>query len=265
MRYFAFPSFILFFLLGATNARALPAYSRLYQAKYGYRASCVLCHTAGGGSAVTDYGRDFLRAGANFPAFAKLEGFDSDKDGATNLAEIRGRANAGDERSTILNPGDWLADQNKIAIPEKELRPLFPSADAFSAVEGTLKDNQISKVETAVGAPLSEEDKVPTFYFAVKEGKKFAVAEFLSASTTKGIVSIAVAMDVSGTVTSVRILKNPASKAIEEPSFLSQFVGKNKDAKWDSKSASTPQDDVSNGVVLAVKKAVFSINAVFSK
>ncbi len=254
-------------LMWSFSVQALPAYTRLYQTKYGYRASCVLCHSAGGGSAVNNYGRDFLRAGANFQAFAKIESLDSDKDGFRNLDEISKKSNPGDARSTPQAPGDWVADQNKISIPEKDLRKLFVDAESFSAVEGTLKENQVKEIEALVGANLNEEDKVPTFYFAIKGAKKFAIAQFVSVSTAKGPVTIAVAVDISGAITSVRILKNPLGKSIEDPNFLSQFIGKTKVSKWELKTSGKNKDEEEQflNIIVAVKKAVFSINSVFSK
>ena len=254
--------------LTTPNANALPAYSRLSQAKYGYRASCMLCHTAGGGSAVNEYGRDFLRAGANMPAFGKIEQLDSDGDGATSLNEILARSNPGDSRSTLSNPGDWLSSGETVPIPKDDLKKLFPSADAFSAIEGTLKEAQVKSVETATGSNLNDEDKVPTFYFALKSGKKFAVAQFVSAKSPKGPMSLAVAMDVGASVTNVRVLKNPASKAIEDSSFLKQFSGKGKSDSLNvgtDVKAAPGEEALSREIAFSVRKAVLIINAVFAK
>jgi hypothetical protein len=258
---------VILFLV-ASQANALPAYSRLHQAKYGYRPSCKLCHTSGGGSAVTDYGRDFLRAGANMGAFAKIENKDSDSDGILNIDEIKAKSNAGDPRSIPAKSGDWLASANETFIPQENLKPLFPSADSYAAIEGTLKPEQVSAVEKRVGKSLGDDDKVPTFYFAIKDGKRFGVAQFVAATTPSGIVSIAVAMDTKATITGVRILKNAASKAIEDPVFLSQFAGKKLDDAIqigaDLKAAPNAESD-SKEVAVAVKKAVAIINAVFAK
>lgn len=250
------------------RANALPAYSRLYQGKYGYRAPCELCHTSGGGSAVNDYGRDFLRAGANLPAFGKLEGKDSDGDGIKNLAEITAKANPGDPRSKPDKLGDWLANTDRAEVPTADLKKIFPSADSFAALEGSLKSAQVTAVEKSIGATLADEDRVPTFYFAIKGGKRFAVAEYVSIQTRVGLVTLAVAMDTAGTVSGIKILKNPASKAIEDATFLAQFRGKKRaDPLQIGKdlTAAGKEDDLSNQVALVVRKAVATINAVFAK
>lgn len=249
-------------------AFGLPAYSRLFQAKYGYRVGCNLCHTAGGGSTVTDYGRDFLRAGANFGAFPKLEGRDSDGDGSPNLDEIKQKSNPGDARSLPKSPGDWLGEADKVPVPQKDLKQLFADADAFAALEGSLKTAQVGGVEARLGLKLTDEDKVPTFYFALKAGKKYAVAQFVSAATPKGPLSIAVALDTRAAVTSVRILKNPDDKAVEGAAFLKQFSGKRQgDALLVGKDivSASGNPSLSQEVATAVHKASAIMNAVFGK
>ncbi len=249
-------------------ADALPAYSRLYKGKYGYRVPCELCHTSGGGSAVNDYGRDFLRAGANLPAFGKIETKDSDEDGANNLAETTARANPGDPRSTAAKAGDWLANAGKADVPTEDLKKLFPSADAFAALEGTLKPAQISTIEKTIGAKLLDEDRLPTFYFAIKGGKRYALAQYVSIRADGGLVTLAVAMDTTGIVSGVKILKNPASKAIEDSAFLTQFRGKKRDdplVVGKDVVAADKAEALSKQVALAVHKAIATINAVFAK
>jgi electron transport complex protein RnfG len=257
---------LLLGMISSGSAWALPAYSRLYQGKYGYRASCNLCHSAGGGSSVTNYGRDFLRAGANLQAFAKIEGKDSDGDGIMNLAEILAKSNAGDSRSVPGKDGDWLADAAQIPVPEKDLKKLFPTADAFSAQEGSLNSAQTTAVESRIGSSLSDEDKVPTFYFSLTGGKRTSVAQFVAAPSPKGPISIAVALDIKATVLAVHVLKNPAQKLIEEKSFLSQFIGKTQADPISIGSDIKPANgdpELSKEVALAVRKAVLVINTVF--
>ncbi len=266
-RAFAAALFLGIWLIPST-VFALPAYSRLFQAKYGYRSGCVLCHSNGGGSAVTDFGRDFLRGGANFGAFGKIEGRDSDGDGSANLEEIKKKANPGDARSTPKSPGDWLGDADKVPLPQKELKQLFPDAQAFAALEGSLKAEQVERIQARLGAPLTDEDKVPTLYFALKGGKKYAVALYVSVPTPKGPMSVAVALDTGAVVTVVRILKNPDDKAVEQAAFLKQFKGKRQtDAFVVGKDivAAPGAPTLSQAVATAVHKASVIMNAVFGK
>jgi len=212
MRYVTVMLSVVIVVALCAPADALPAYARLYQGKYGYRVPCELCHTSGGGSAINDYGRDFLRAGANLPAFGKVETKDSDDDGSNNLAEITAKANPGDPRSTPAKLGDWLANAGQANVPTADLKKLFPSADSFAALEGTLKPAQVEAIEKTIGAKLLDEDRLPTFYFAIKGGKRYALAQYVSIRAEPGLVTIAVAMDTTGIVSGVKILKNPASK-----------------------------------------------------
>ena len=251
-----------------SRADALPAYSRLFESKYAYRVVCQLCHSAGGGSAVNDYGRDFLRGGANLAAYARLENKDSDDDGFKNLLEITAKANPGDPRSTPIKIGDWLASADAPQIPDVDLKKLFPSADAFAAIEGSLKAAQVKAIETAAGVTLTPEDKLPTFYFAMKGSKRYAVAEFISFQSSAGLVSVAVAMDTAGVVSGIRILTNPASKAIEAAAFVGQFKGKRRGdpvAVGTDIKAAAGAEELSAQAAVAVRKAIAMINAVFAK
>lgn len=254
--------------LVARPAQALPAYSRLYQAKYAYRPSCEGCHSSGGGSTVTPYGRDFLRAGANGDAFTKIEGKDSDGDGVQNGAEAVAKTNPGDPKSVGAKAGDWLAGADTVPVPTAQLKKLFPSADSFSAVEGTLSAAQVASAEANAGGSLTAEDRLPTFYFAIIGGKKTGVAQYVSATTAAGPVSLAVVMETSGTVTAVRVLKNPGEAAIEDSKWLAQFNGKRlADAPKlaTTVSPAAGAEDASKAVSLAVAKAIAVISAVFAR
>ncbi len=253
--------------VAAPNANALPAYSRLYSQRYGYRPSCAACHENGGGSAVTDFGRDFLRAGANSQAFARLEPKDSDADGVLNADEVKAKSNPGDARSKPGATGDWLADAAQTPVPRGFLTKLFPDAEGFSALEGALSADQLARVKGIVGVDLGEADKLPTFYFALKGGKKFAVVQYVAAASIAGPISIAVAMNTNATVTAVKVLKNPSAKAIEAGAFLSQFAGKRAVDALEVGNDVQPAggaDEDSRAVALAVKKAIAVINVVFS-
>ena len=251
-----------------THAFALPSSRRLFEAKYGYKATCDLCHEKGGGSSGSDYGKAFLRAGANFPAFAKLEKKDSDGDGASNLEEIQARSNPGDPRSTPDTPGEWLANAGKIPIPDKPLKELFAGAEAFSAVEGSLNDAQIALVQSRTGEALTEDNRVPTFYFAIAQGKRYEVAQFIRVEGAKEPLSVAVAVDLKGRITNVKVLKSKDDPRFKEETFLGQFRGKTfKDTlKVGVDLNAVPrQDRISETFASEVRKALWTVQAVFAK
>ncbi|MBI4714375.1 MAG: hypothetical protein HY760_00235 [Nitrospirae bacterium] len=255
-------------LIWVTQAFALPSSRRLFEAKYGYKATCDLCHEKGGGSSGNDYGKAFLRAGANFQAFAKIEKKDADGDGVLNLQEIQARSNPGDPRSTPDKPGEWLAEAGKVPIPDKPLKKLFPDADAFAAVEGSLNADQVAFVQTNTGESLTEDDKVPTFYFAMAQGKRYGVAQFIRVEGKKQPISLAVAVDTKGRITSLRVLKSEEDKRFEQEPFLKQFTGKTlKDPlKVGADLKDVPGEEALSQIFAGeVRKALWIVQAVFAK
>lgn len=71
------------------NASAKMGYFKKFKAQYPNTTilgeSCTICHTNQDDYAVNAYGQDLSNNGLNFTA---IEGFDSDVDGVTNIAEI---------------------------------------------------------------------------------------------------------------------------------------------------------------------------------
>lgn len=55
---------------------------------------------------------------------------DSDQDGFVNLDEIQAKSNPGDPRSTLSNPGDWLAELGEVPVPEKAPTQALPPPPA---------------------------------------------------------------------------------------------------------------------------------------
>lgn len=255
-------------MIWATQSFALPSSRRLYEAKYGYKTTCDLCHEKGGGSSSNDYGKAFLRSGANFQAFAKIEGRDSDEDGISNLDEIQARSNPGDPRSTPQKPGDWLAEAGKVPVPEKQLKDLFAGAEAFAAVEGSLNETQVAFVQSNTGESLTEDDKVPTFYFAIAQGKRYAVAQFIRVEGKKQPMSVSVSVDIKGQIRAVKVLKSEEDKRLGEDAFLKQFIGKTfKDPfkVGTDLTAVTGQEPLSQAFSSEIRKSLWIIQAVFAK
>ena len=78
--------FVIMFLI-SSSAFATPKYNAKFKATYPEAKAlqkCMLCHGAEY-SERNDYGKDFSNNGHDFKA---IEGFDSDVDGFTNIAEI---------------------------------------------------------------------------------------------------------------------------------------------------------------------------------
>jgi len=229
--------------------------------------TCELCHEKEGGSSNSDYGKAFLRAGANFMAFGRIEAKDSDYDGFTNITEIQARSNPADSRSTPDQPGDWLANADKLPIPTKQLKKIFPVAEAFSAIEGSLSQEQINLITEKIGTTMAEEDRVPTFYFAIADSKKYAVAQFVSTGEDKERISMAIALSPKAQITAVKVLKSK-DKAFQSEEFLKQFAGKTSNNAFQMGADLAPlpgREKTCQRLATEVKKALWTMIAVFSK
>ncbi len=269
MRYFS----ALAIALVAQPCFALPSFSRLWQSKYGYKVSCTLCHSKGGGSQLNGYGEDFQRFGMTPSAFASIELRDSDKDGASNIAEIRAKSNPGDGLSTPDKPTDWLSRIEDSMMPTEELKKIFPKVSGFSVLEGTLRPEQVKELAAGMNGNVLEADSVPTFYFAVKDegGRptRVGVALFSTPKRSAQKLIVGVGVDLAGKVTNVILIKNKLGGTLGSNEFLSQFDGKTAASGLaigkDIKSASAAMIAESEEVAEAVKKGLLTVAAVFNK
>ncbi len=93
-----------FFLIISQTAFALPAFYKLFRAKYEWAGGCNVCHLSKkGGDSPNPYGRAFLHNGMNRSTFLRISEEDSDRDGYSNIAEILARSYPGDAASTPKN------------------------------------------------------------------------------------------------------------------------------------------------------------------
>ena len=91
-------------IIAEQSASALPAFYKMFRAKYGWTSGCNICHfSKKGGDSPNPYGRAFLHNGMNPSTFLRIAEEDSDKDGFSNLAEILARSYPGDAASTPEN------------------------------------------------------------------------------------------------------------------------------------------------------------------
>lgn len=256
------PNFLILTLmfLFLLKANALPSSARLFQQNYGFKVSCNLCHSNGGGSAPNNYGKAFLRAGANSSAFKKIENNDSDEDGFTNVKEILAKSNPGDKQSTITSQGDWLANAGSIFIPQKELERIFPGLSKFSAIEGSLNTKQLEFLKSKLGKDPVDDDKVPTFYFAEKDGKKVAVGQFISQQLGEGKgLNTGIAVSTNGKIMKVEILGGTEAKAANQNS---SYIDSLKE-KSSTDLPPLPADASAKLISASVERSLYLIQAVF--
>lgn len=261
----------LILILWASQALALPAKARLFTQKYGYKAPCMLCHTKGGGSEVSDYGRAIQRSGSNLAAFAKVEMKDSDGDGFSNIMEIKAKSNPDDPRSTPESPGNWLAKVEEVPLPKEQLAKLYPNQEKFGYAEGTLYPEQVARIEKVLGESLKDEDKVPTYYFPLQviEGKekRAGIATFVITEGKKGPLSLGIALDNKGKVLQVVILKYEDKKKMSQETFFRQFEGKGVKDPLQMGADIQPvagEEETSKAIALAVKKSLLTVQEVFA-
>lgn len=87
----------------APHAQAIPDYLEAWKIRYGKtamgEATCLVCHTMPKGLVLNSYGKDLFQAGLMNDMFAKTEPLDSDKDGFSNIDEIRAGTLPGNAKS----------------------------------------------------------------------------------------------------------------------------------------------------------------------
>lgn len=238
---------------------ALPSAKRLFQSVYGYKVSCQLCHTEGGGSRRNSYGDAFHRVGFDLAAFKKLEDLDSDKDGIKNLEEIVAKSNPGDAKSLSTAPGDWLQKADDVNIPTSQLLKIFPDADQFGVLEGELNADQVASAQKKLGRSLTPEEKVPTYYFSIKQTKKTGVIQVVETSKDHhSMLILGVGISQDGRIHCVMVLKNHAKVAVPDK-FLKQLQGLTADTLPTTGLDFAITQDVVNAVrgVLVVMNQVF--------
>jgi hypothetical protein len=74
----------------------LTKFKSAYPASEVAKASCKMCHVGSGFALVNDFAKDFTNNNHDYKA---IEGFDSDVDGFTNIAEINAGTLPGDQNS----------------------------------------------------------------------------------------------------------------------------------------------------------------------
>ena len=174
----------------STQAHALPQYRRLLEKEYQFKAPCATCHSQGGGSSLSPYGKAFERAGKSSKAVQSIASQIPTGDKLTFGAKLKAKANPNDPASTPENPGNWAGGSG---IPTEELKSFSPSEiTGFSILEGELKSEQIEKLKGKVGELYLEEDKYPTFYFGEVAGKKTYVIQYIRSPKAKKTVGLVV-------------------------------------------------------------------------
>ncbi len=150
--------------------------------------------------------------------------------------------------------------------PGRQLKETLPQATRFTSQQVALNAAQIEKIERALNARLSSEDRRPTFYPAYEGDKKIGMVIFVDETGHNGIIDIGVALDSTGQIASVKILNHREKNVITQENFLRQFIGKNSGDILKIEEEVIPHQDAvqaSKAVTRAVKKALLLKQEVF--
>ena len=116
---------VVLFALFAESSFALPAFYKLFRAKYEWAGGCNVCHfSKKGGDSPNPYGRAFLHNGMNSSTFLRISETDSDKDGFSNIAEIIARSYPGDAASTpenVESPNDLAESDDALDMDDESV------------------------------------------------------------------------------------------------------------------------------------------------
>ncbi len=171
-------------------AFGLPQFQRLLKQEYGFKAPCATCHSQGGGSSLSAYGKAFEKAGKNANAIRTVASFIPKGDKLDFGTKLKAKANPNDPESTPQAPGTWAGQSD---IPTKELKEFSPSEiDKFTVLEGELNDSQVDGLKTKLGSIFQDEDKFPTFYFGETAGKKKFVVQYVRIEGLKRTLGLVV-------------------------------------------------------------------------
>jgi len=162
---------------------------------------------------------------------------------------------------TVVN--SWAHEKT---WPGRQLKQTYPQATRFTSQQATLNSGQIERIEQALNARLTPDDRRLTFYPAYKGDQKIGMVIFVDETGENGLIEIGVAINQDGKITAVKILDHRESGAIKKEEFLRQFVNKSiQDIPQMEEQISLQPNAVeaSRAVIRGVKKALLLKQEVF--
>ncbi|HKY89748.1 MAG TPA: hypothetical protein VJM11_01860 [Nevskiaceae bacterium] len=232
-------------LLASFDARAEPAFARLYKQQYGYPPSCDACHKDGGGTPLNAYGKAFKDAGENLAAYGKIAGQDADGDAASNGDEAAAKSNPGDKASTPQAKGAWL---DTASLIPREVQALFPEIRAYLPKDALLTDADIARA-SALGAVLGKQDE-NTIYIPLQDQRPVGTAVIFPARFQGKDFFLVLATDRQLKVTAVAPLNTAHVPEAKNSAVYATFKGLSLDQLPAAKG-----DGLDAAITAAVKKA----------
>lgn len=250
--------------MGATY----PVHRRLFKSHYKQAVTCGLCHSAGGGTARNSYALDWQVSGESLESFKMIESDDSDGDGLSNIVEIYGGSNPGNERSTPFRPGKRWQRVKQIPAPLEQLKLVLGQFDSVQPDEYVLTEKQVKEIEKQSGHTLSNQLRLPTFYFALKAGKKQEIATFVHFEFSGELFSLLVGMSLDGTLLKLAVFRSGNDMGSLFIPYLKCLKGHGKSDVPGPGEAGCPsipgRKKVQSRIVLAIRQMLWTVSTLFS-
>ena len=207
--------------------------------------ACGACHRDGGGSPLNNFGKSFKDAGQSLAAFQKIEGMDSDGDGAKNGDEATAKSNPGDAQSTPAKKGLWL---DIASLIPKEVQKLFPDVRTYRPTDALLSDADITRAKS-MGASLSKKDD-NTIYIPLVDAKPAGTAIIFQGDYKGKPFFLLMVTDRTLKITHVQTVNTRQVPEAAKSKAYDKFVGQSLDQVVDGKGS-----DLDAAIDQSVKKA----------
>jgi hypothetical protein len=155
--------------------------------------------------------------------------------------------------------------------PERTMQRLFPAARDYKTVAVKITPERIAALERALGARLDDSEKTEFSFYDITGGsdkpRPIGSVLALAGKGQYGAIEVVIGLDADARIVGAYIQRSRerATKALQSPQFLKQFVGKTKsDAFQVGKDldAASPEAEAASRVVAGVVKKMLVFNDV---
>jgi hypothetical protein len=190
---------------------------------------CLTCHQKEGDSALNVYGHAWEEAGEDRDAFKKVDAGDVDRDGFTNRVELKAGSSPGDAKSTpTATVATGVHSPAGISIPRDELEHVLGVVEKVEVVEPEMEAKIVKGIEKGVGGVLSAEERRPTIFVGLNDGKRGNAAMFAFPRVGKQRFTVLVGLDVAGHIGKVVLFRAGDAMPQEFRGYLECLAGRDK-------------------------------------
>lgn len=152
--------------------------------------------------------------------------------------------------------------------PERTMQRIFPAARDYKTITIKMTPETIAGVEKAIGGPLEDSEKSEFNFYELTgtvggKTQRIGTIMALAGKGEYGAIEVVIGVDETGKVVGAYIqrARERATKTLQSPSFLEQFVGKTKNADFEVPEpilpASLEAEAASRVVAFVIKKMLF--------